>query len=343
MCIFIQENTILSMDPEKFENIMSEYPKFRLKQAKKHLYQEFLTDWSESTVLPQDIKERLNRECPINIEADTTTSKEGDTTKAVIKLSDGLRIETVLMKHTGGRNTICVSSQVGCALNCAFCATGMMGFKRDLHTWEIVAQVIFFARLLKEEGERVTNVVFMGMGEPFLNYENVMSAIRVLNDKEGFDLGARNFSISTAGVIEGIERLSEEDLQINLAISLHAPDNETRTKLMPINRKYPLESVLEAVSRYTEKTNRQVMFEYMLIKDVNDSDRHAEKLAKIMKNYLYMVNLISYNPTGPFKPSPTKRIESFKEILETRGVKVTRRYSFGSDIKSACGQLAGRE
>ncbi|MGM0629352.1 MAG: 23S rRNA (adenine(2503)-C(2))-methyltransferase RlmN [Patescibacteria group bacterium] len=325
---------------DRLEEIMADYPKFRLKQVKKHLYQELIIDWRDSTVLPQDMKDRLTLEFPINIEADTVASKERDTSKALIKLSDGLYVETVLMRHGDGRNTVCVSSQVGCALNCAFCATGMMGFKRDLGTWEMVQQVIFFARILKEEGERITNVVFMGMGEPFLNYENVMSAVRVLNDKEGFNLGARNFSISTAGVIEGIDKLSEEDLQINLAISLHSPDNETRSKLMPINRKYPLESVLEAVSRYTEKTNRQVMFEYMLIKDLNDSDRHAEELAKIMKGHLYVVNLISYNPTGPFKPSPTKRVQKFKEILERKGVKVTRRHSFGADIKSACGQLA---
>ncbi|MGM0482837.1 MAG: 23S rRNA (adenine(2503)-C(2))-methyltransferase RlmN [Patescibacteria group bacterium] len=328
---------------DKLEEIMVDYPKFRLKQVKKHLFQELISDWRDSTVLPKNMKERLTLEFPVNIEADTVASKERDTTKALINLSDGLCIETVLMKHGDGRNTICVSSQVGCALNCAFCATGMMGFKRNLSVWEIVEQVIFFARLLKEKGERVTNVVFMGMGEPFLNYENVMSAIKVLNDKDGFNLGARNFSISTAGVIEGIDKLSEEDLQINLAISLHAPDNETRTKLMPINRKYPLESSMEAVSRYIKKTNRQVMFEYMLIKDVNDSEEHAVRLAEIMKGHLYVVNLISYNPTGPFKASSTKKMERFKEILESRGVKVTRRYSFGTDIKSACGQLAGNE
>ena len=323
------------------EKTMSEYPEFRLKQVKKHIYRELITNWSDSTVLPKEIKEKLEKECPLDIRAETVVSKEGDTVKAAIELSDSLRAETVLMRHGDNRNTVCISSQVGCALNCTFCATGMMGFKRDLSTWEIVEQVIFFARILKEEDEKVTNVVFMGMGEPFLNYENVINAVNILNDKEGFGLGARNFSISTAGVIEGIKKLSEENLQVNLAISLHAPDNETRTKLMPINRKYSIESVLEAVSLYTQKTNRQVMFEYMLIKDMNDSEEQAEELAKIMKGHLYVVNLISYNSTGPFKPTSTKKVERFKEILEKRGVKVTRRYSFGSDIKSACGQLAG--
>ena len=333
------KNTIPFMDT--FEDILGKHPKFRLDQAKRDLFKDLIGNWQDSTVLPKDLKGELEDKFPIDISAETVVSKEGDTIKAVIELEDGVVIETVLMRHRDGRNTVCTSSQAGCPLNCAFCATGMMGFKRSLSSWEMVRQVLFFARLLKKEEKKVTNVVFMGMGEPFLNYENVITAIKVLNDKEGFGLGARNFSISTAGIIEGIKKLSEENLQVNLAISLHAPENETRTKLMPVNRKYPIESLLEAVLRYTEKTNRQVLFEYMLLKDVNDSDRHAEELSKIMKNRLYVVNLISYNPTGPFKPTTTKRVERFKEILESRGVKVTRRHSFGADIKSACGQLAG--
>ncbi len=323
------------------EEVLKKYPDFRLKQVKKHLYQEFISTWSESTVLPKEIRERLEKDFPLDVHSETYISKESDTLKAAIRLKDNMIVETVLMKHGNDRNTVCVSPQVGCSLKCAFCATGMMGFKRDLTVWEIIIQVIFFARLLKKEGERINNIVFMGMGEPFLNYENVLEAVRVLNDKEGFGLGARNISISTAGIVEGMDKLSDEDLQINLAISLHAPDNKTRSKLMPINQIYPLENLMEAVYRYTQKTNRQIMFEYMLLKDINDSDHHAEELAKIMKNHLYVVNLISYNPTGPFKKTSTKKAERFKEILEKRGVKVTKRHSFGTDIKSACGQLAG--
>ncbi len=322
---------------------MAGYPRFRMKQVNKHLFHEFIGAWRESTVLPKDVIERLEKEFPINVKAETLTSKQKDTIKAIMELSDGLSIETVLMRHGDGRNTVCVSSQAGCALRCAFCATGMKGFNRDLSSWEMVMQVLFFARLLKEEGERVTNVVFMGMGEPFLNYDNVLDAIRILNDKEGFDLGARNISVSTAGIVEGIDKLSKEDIRINLAVSLHSPNNEIRSKLMPINRKYPIESLMEAVARYTEKTNRQVMFEYMLLKDVNDSDKDAVDLARMMKDHLYVVNLISYNPTGSFKASPAKKVERFKEILEKRGVKVTRRHSFGADIQSACGQLSGNK
>lgn len=217
-----------------------------------------------------------------------------------------------------------------------------MSFKRNLKDFEIVEQVLFFARYLKNSQERVTNVVFMGMGEPFLNYENVISAIKILNDKEGFNLGARKFSISTAGIIEGIEKLAEEKLEVNLAISLHAPDDKLRSKLMPIGKKYSIKKILETVDDYIRKTNRKVMFEYLMIKDVNDSDSLAKKLIKLMKKRLYLVNLISYNPTADFKPSSKERIQKFKSILEKAGVYVTERYRFGREIKAACGQLAGK-
>ena len=319
------------MDIDKLKEVLQNHPKFREKQVKKHLYKELITDWETSTVLPKELKEELKEKFPLHIEAQTVSSK--DTIKAAIKLQDGLSLETVLMRHKDKRNTVCVSSQVGCPLNCKFCATGQMGFQRNLTAGEIVEQVLFFAR-----EEKISNIVFMGMGEPFLNYDNVMEAIRTLNDSDGFNLGARNFSISTAGIIEGIEKLSKENLQINLAISLHAPNNTIRSKLMPINDKYPLEVLLGAVERYMQETRRQVMFEYIMIKDVNDSEESAKELAKIMKNHLYFVNLIPYNPTGPFKASPN--IKRFKQILEDKGVKVSQRYSFGQDIKSACGQLS---
>jgi len=205
-----------------------------------------------------------------------------------------------------------------------------------------VEQVLFFARYLKESKVRVTNVVFMGMGEPFLNYENVISAIKILNDKEGLSLGARKFSISTVGIIEGIKKLAEEKLEINLAISIHALDDELRSKLMPIGKKYKIEKILETVDDYIKKTNRKVMFEYLMIKDVNDSEDSAGKLIKLMRRRLYLVNLISYNPTADFQPSPKERIRKFKNILEKAGVYVTERYRFGREIKAACGQLAGK-
>ena len=196
-------------------------------------------------------------------------SKKEDSVKAKITLKDGLEIETVLMRHRDGRNTVCVSSQVGCPLGCLFCATGKMGFKRNLTAEEILEQVIFFARFLKLEDGRVTNVTFMGMGEPFLNYDNVLNAIKILNDAKYFNIGVRSLSISTAGIIEGIKKLSDESLHVNLAISLHAPSDNLRKSLMPIDKKYPLPDVLVAVDEYIEKTKRKVMFEYVLIKGVN--------------------------------------------------------------------------
>ncbi len=216
-----------------------------------------------------------------------------------------------------------------------------MGFKRNLEVFEIVEQVIFFARYLKKKTEKITNVVFMGMGEPFLNYENVISAIKILNDKEGFNLGARKFSISTVGITEGIEKLAEEKLQINLAISLHASSNKLRSELIPATKKYPIEKILKSVDDYIKKTKKRVMFEYLMIKNLNDSDESGKELAFLMKKPLYFVNLISYNPTGDFQPSSKERIKSFKNILEKKGVLVTERYRFGREIKAACGQLAG--
>ncbi len=321
---------------ERLKDLLKKEPKYRLQQAKKALFRDLIKNWREATVFPLQLRGELEEKFPINISGKTSVSKDKNTQKALISLKDGLQIETVLMRHKGGRNTVCVSSQVGCPLNCAFCLTGKQGFKRNLDSWEIVQQVLFFARDVK-----ITNVVFMGMGEPFLNYDNVMEAIRILNDKEGFNLGARRISISTIGIVEGIRKLPEEKLQVNLAISLHAPENELRSKLVPVNEKYPIEKVLEAVDFYIGKTGRRVMFEYIMIKGVNDSERQAESLAKIMEKPLYFVNLISCNPTGQFKPSSTERIRKFKETLESEGISVTERYRFGRDIDGACGQLSG--
>jgi len=316
-------------------------PTYRLLQAKKAVFQDLIDNWDRVTTLPLNLRKILNKEYPLLIDGELFFSEDRRTAKALITLNDGLKIESVLMRHLK-RNTICVSSQVGCPLGCLFCATGKMGFKRNLEVFEIVEQVLFFARYLRKEGDKVTNVVLMGMGEPFLNYENVISAIKILNDKEGFNLGARKFSISTAGITEGIKKLAEEKLEINLAISLHASDDKLRSKLIPIGKKYNIGKILETVDDYIKKTNRKVMFEYLMIKDANDSDDSARKLAKLMKRRLYLVNLISYNPTADFQPSPKERIQKFKNILERAGIYVTERYRFGREIKAACGQLAGK-
>ncbi len=351
----------------ELKEILSNEPIFRLKQVKKALFSDLIENWQDATTLSKDLRKKLAEAYPIpEIKLEKLlSSKDGQTAKALFILDDGLKIESVLMKHLpsealakegeGGRKTVCVSSQAGCAMDCQFCATGQIGFKRNLTSIEIVGQVMFFARTFKE---KVSNIVVMGMGEPFLNYDNVLEAIRILNDKDGFNLGARHISISTCGITEGIEKLAEEPLQVNLAISLHASNNELRQKLMPINKTYPIEKVLAAVDDYIKKTKRRVMFEYLLIDGVNDSEVQAEELGKLLvhsllagnqKNFarddrgFYFVNLISFNPVGhsKFKPTPGWKIKKFKEVLENIGVYVTQRYRFGKEIKAACGQLTG--
>jgi 23S rRNA (adenine2503-C2)-methyltransferase len=275
-------------------------------------------------------------------EVRSSSSARGDTTKVAFKLADGNLIETVLMQHYGERNTVCVSSQAGCPMKCSFCATGTMGLKRNLTTAEIVDQVMHFARQLKPKGERVTNMVFMGMGEPMHNYDNVMAAVRVLNDQKGLSLGARHISISTCGIVPGILRMADEPLQVNLAISLHAPNDALRTRLMPVNRAYPLAKLMAAIETYVAKTNRKVMFEYLMIQGLNDGLEIADELAVLMKKPLYHVNLIKYHTTGSYVTSPREQRSAFMDRLIQLGVSVTHRITFGEDIDAACGQLANK-
>ena len=331
------------MNLEKIEQILQKEPSYRKKQIKKCLFQDLISDWSEATVLPLNLREKLNEISPISIEAQTFIAKNKKSVKALITLQDKEKIETVLMCYNDNRNTVCVSSQVGCPLNCAFCATGREGFTRNLSFFEIIEQVLFFARFLKKENKKITNIVFMGMGEPLLNYDNVIKAIKILNDKDGFNLGIRSFSISTAGIIDGIEKLIKENKEINLAISLNASNSKLRSQLMPVNDKHPLDKLLKTIDRYIKKSRRKVMFEYIMIKGINDSDEDALELSRIAKNRLCFVNLIPCNPIGEkFQPSTTERIKKFRKILEKEKITVTQRYLFGSDISAACGQLAGQ-
>jgi len=328
------------VDLNNLEKVLKAEPAYRLKQAKSAVSADLIENWAEVSALPIELRKKLNEVCPLLIKADILISKTKDSVKARLVLKDGLKIESVLMRHRDGRNTVCVSSQVGCPLACGFCATGKMGFKRNLGASEIVEQVIFFGRYLKKEEERITNIVFMGMGEPFLNYENVIEAIRIINDKNGLNVGARNISVSTVGIIEGIGKLAKENMQINLAISLHAPNNRLRDQIIPLNKKYPIEKILKAVDKYIKETNRQVMFEYLLLKGINDSKAAAYELAKLIKKPLYFLNLISYNPTGLFQSSLPLVVKKFKNILKEKGIKFSQRYEFGRDIKAACGQFS---
>ncbi|MFA6375935.1 MAG: 23S rRNA (adenine(2503)-C(2))-methyltransferase RlmN [Candidatus Paceibacterota bacterium] len=332
------------MDFTRLEEILAGQPAYRVEQAREAVIKSLIDDWNQAQGFPKELRHNLAQSFPLAINAEIFSSQEGDSLKALLTLSDGLKVETVLMRHQDDRNTVCVSSQVGCPMGCIFCATGKMGFKRNLTESEIIEQVLIFGRMLKKENQRVTNIVFMGMGEPFMNYDNVIAAVRIMNDSKGLGIGGRHISISTAGVTEGIEKLIDEPVQMNLAISLHAPNDALRSKMMPANLKYPIDEIFKAVLRYSKNTNRRVMFEYIMIDGVNDSDECACQLVELIKNHmplkLAFINLIRYNPTGVFKPSEPERTKSFKKILEDGHVEVTERYRFGRGIKAACGQLS---
>lgn len=316
--------------------------RLRLSQAYEMVFKHLIDDWSDATTLPRALRDRLQCECPLSIRADVFEHDGGASAKALLRLSDGSQVEAVLMRHADQRNTVCVSSQVGCPAGCTFCATGALGFTRNLEAMEIVEQVLLFARWLRRRGSGVTNVVFMGMGEPLWNYENVVQAIATLNDRRGLGIGARRISVSTVGVIEGILRLAASPLQVNLAVSLNAPNDAIRSSIMPVNRKYPVSSIVGAMAHYVRRTWRRVMLEYVMIRDINDFEEHAVELASLVSNVpgrLALVNLISYNPTGSYRPSTGRTIQRFKRILQGRGISVTQRYRFGHGIGGGCGQL----
>jgi len=327
------------MNIERLFEIIKKEKQFRKKQVETALFRDNISSWQSATALPLAFRDKLEESIPIHFDFDLITSIQGSNFKSVLQLGDGLQIETVLLRHKDGRNSVCVSSQAGCPMGCVFCRTARAGFMRNLSAYEIVLQVLFFSYFLKSKDARITNIVFMGMGEPFLNYDNVLGSIRIFNDREGFNIGARKISVSTCGITEGIEKLGEEQLQVNLAISLNAPDDELRSKLMPANRKYPVSKIIGSVKRYIQATNRRVMFEYVLLDGINDSPQQAVKLAGLLGGMLCFVNLIPYNGSGELKPPPDKKIREFKRILELHHIQVTRRFGFGRDIDAACGQL----
>ncbi|MFC2145283.1 23S rRNA (adenine(2503)-C(2))-methyltransferase RlmN [Actinomycetota bacterium] len=327
------------MDFKIIDKILSDERPYRLKQVNKAIFKDLLTDWNDATNLPLELRKTLSQQFPLTIDARIIDSRESDSVKAIIRLNGDMLIETVLMQHKTGRNTVCVSSQIGCALDCLFCQTGKLGYRRNLDPSEIIIQILFFQRYLKTRGSSISNIVFMGMGEPFLNYDNVLDAVRSINDYEKFEIGARHISISTAGLPEKIKLFADEKIQVNLAVSLNAPNDELRSRIMPFNQKYKIPELMESVEYYIKKTNRKVMFEYVLIENLNDSDENAKELVDLLKGILCLVNLIPYNGEPPLKPPLKIRTSTFKDILQENGLNVTLRSRFGSDIKSACGQL----
>ncbi len=327
------------MNLNDLKQFFDDYPDYRWEQARTAIFQQKIRSWNEASTLPKKIRQELKQKFPLRLPGSFLTTADGKTTKAVLDLADGLQVETVLMRYDNSRNTVCVSTQVGCSLGCEFCATGDMGFKRNLTAGEIISQVLYFSRKLPSD-ERIDNVVFMGMGEPFLNYGETLKALRLLNNEKYFNIGARNMSVSTAGIVPGIKLFAEENIQVNLAISLNAADDQTRSSLMPVNRQYPLVELFHAIDYYIAKTNRKVMFEYILLKGINDGEKDIRKLVGLLRERMHFLNLIPYNPTERFISVSATRLQEFKHQLEKAGLNVGIRRSFGQKIKAACGQLA---
>jgi len=319
-------------------------PPYRTRQVYQALTRGLVTDIAEITTLPLRLRSVLaERLYPVTLTPVRTSGDPGDAVeKTLFAAADGEPVEAVLMTYPK-RATVCVSTQVGCAVGCAFCASGRLGLRRGLSAEEMVDQVLHFARVLRTRGRVVSNVVFMGMGEPFHNYDETLRACRLLNDPGGFDLGARSMAVSTVGVVPGIDRLAAEPLQLHLAVSLHAGTDELRDRLVPLNRTYPLDEVFAACARYVRRTHRKVLFEYVVLEGVNDTDEQAQMLAARVRPPLYHLNLIAYNETGgEFRRPQAARLAAFKERLEAGGVDVTLRRSPGAAIDAACGQLALR-
>ncbi len=337
--------SLYDLDRSAWGELLDTEPRFRVDQIWNGLYHQG-KELHELTSLPKALRERLIQELPTALQTVTqAVSDNGDTTKFLWALSGGARIETVLMLYPD-RATVCISSQAGCAMGCSFCATGQAGFERQLSTGEIVEQVLRASRVAaaQQPARRVSNIVFMGMGEPMANFDNTWAAVRRIHDD--LDIGARHITVSTVGLIPGINRMAAEDLPVNLAVSLHAADNQLRDELVPINRKYPLEDLMQACANYFAATRRRVSFEWAMIHDVNDRISDAQALAALAQPLRAHINLIPLNPTPGYavQGSSGNRVRAFREELERLGINVTVRDTRGTEIDAACGQLrAGHE
>lgn len=318
--------------------------KFHAKQITQGVYKHYFADWTQFTMLSKNLRANLNLNYSLNnIQViNHVISKDQGTEKYLFHLKDGKPIESVLIRSNKGF-TLCVSTQAGCGMGCKFCATGKMGFIRNLTPGEIIEQVVFFEKKLHENKNKLTNIVFMGMGEPFANFENLIKSLQVINHKDGLRIGARHITVSTIGIISRIIVFAQYFPQVNLAVSLHAPDNVLRSNLVPLNKKYPIEGIISTCKEYIAITNRRISFEYVLLNGVNDSEKHAHELAGLLKGMLCHVNLIVYNPieSTDFQPAPNKKMQLFSKILKSAGIPTSVRQSGGSEIHAGCGQLAG--
>jgi 23S rRNA (adenine2503-C2)-methyltransferase len=344
-------NSIFDLDLKELQDLFLSWsePTYRAQQVWDGLFNQMWQSPGDFTNLPKSLRQKL--EDRLEFESlkpiSEANSKDGLTQKTLFELKDGKAIETVLMSYDR-RRTVCVSTQAGCGMGCVFCATGQMGFRRNLTSGEIVEQITYFERQLKPSGERVTNVVVMGMGEPFQNYDSTLKAIDLLNHPQGLNLGSRRFTISTVGLVPAIRKFAKENRQINLAVSLHAADDKLRSSLLPINQRYPIHDLIEACKDYVHSTNRRISFEWALIQGVNDTDEQAEKLAILLKPFCYTnatlchVNVIPLNPTKKYAGEATthQRAITFRSVLERNGIPCTIRLRRGIDIQAGCGQLA---
>ncbi len=335
-------------------------PRYRADQIWMWLYRDLVTDFEAMTNLPKALRATLAEAVqidPLRLVTETW-SADKQTQKLLFALPDGQTIESVLMHYEdeaahvvdnsqGGtppaadRHTVCVSTQAGCALGCVFCATGQMGLVRNLTPGEIIAQVLYCERLLRPQGKKVTNVVFMGMGEPLANFNPTWQTVETLHHPKGFNLGARRMTISTVGLVPGIRKLIDTGVPVNLAVSLHAPNDALRDQLVPINLRYPIAELLDACREYIEETGRRLTIEYVLIDGVNDSPGLAQELADLLQGLLVHVNLIPANPTAAaeFRPSSPRQAGAFRDVLQRAGIPTTLRLRRGIDIQAGCGQL----
>lgn len=331
---------ILSMTRAEIADSFKEnsIPAFRAKQVYEWLHKHAVLNYDEMTNLPLDLRGRLKEEYPViacSIKSSQTASD--GTVKILFSLPDGDYIECVIMKYKYGYS-ICVSTEVGCKMGCAFCASTIGGFKRRLTPGEMLSQLYLARGYI---GDRISHIVLMGMGEPLDNYDNVLRFLKLVTDENGQNISMRNISLSTCGLVDRIYDLQKENLQLTLSVSLHAPNNNIRNKIMPVNNRYDIEELLDACRSYTKETSRRISFEYAMLSGVNDSDENALELARRLKGMLCHVNLIPVNEVegSAFKPSSPKRVKAFAEILAKNGVNATVRRKLGSDIDASCGQL----
>lgn len=326
------------------------HKKFRYSQIENAIYKNLVTDFSLIETLPKEIRELLKSNCfysSLTIHSEVT-SDDGQTTKFLFKTHDDKMIEAVIMRHLSGRNTLCVSCQAGCPMACSFCATGKLWLIRNLEYYEIIDQIMIANLLLAKEEKKIRNIVYMGMGEPMLNYDNVAQSIHIASGQKKLDLSNRRITISSCGIVPWILRLAHDFPQVSLAISLHAPNDEARKRIMPVENTYPIDALMTALDTYVEVTNKRIFYEYIMIAGVTDRPEYAHELAHLLRGRLAHVNFIPYNPGegimgNGYQPTSKIMIKKFQDTLEQAGIPSTVRHTMGDDIDAACGQLALKE